>query len=49
MPKRTALEITPELAEECRRLVYAAAERHNIPPVYITSHMRGPAADKARK
>jgi|GEM_PF-3875760 hypothetical protein len=49
MPRRIARQITPELAEKCRSLVYAAAERHNIPPVYVTSHMRGPAPDKARK
>ena len=49
MPRRIARVITPELAEQCRVLVYAAAERHNIPPVHITSHMRSHAADKARK
>ncbi len=36
-------------AEKCRALVYAAAKRHRIPPVYVTAHVRMPAADEARK
>lgn len=49
MAKRTAPEITPELREQCRQLVYSAAEKYHIPPAYITAHTRFASADKARK
>ena len=32
----------------CRVLVYEAAERHGVPPVYVTAHVRVPAAVQAR-
>lgn len=49
MPKRVARIITPEVAEQCRQIVYVAAAKYDVPPVYITSHMRTIAADQARR
>ena len=48
MPK-VKLYLKESVAQECRDLVYAAAKKYDIPPVYITAHIRIPAADKARK
>lgn len=49
MPKRIARIITPEVADQCRQIVYVIAAKYDIPPVYITSHMRSMAADQARR
>lgn len=41
--------MTPELAEKCRQVVYAAASKYQIPPVYITAHIFSDAANHARR
>lgn len=42
-------ELTPELAAVCRTMVFRAAKKWNLPPVYVTAHIRKPGADNARK
>jgi hypothetical protein len=49
MPKSTAIPITPELAEQCRNLVIFTANKYELPPVYLTAHVRHVVADEARK
>jgi len=49
MPKPTAIPITPALAEECRNLVIFTANKYELPPVYLTAHVRHVVADEARK
>ena len=48
MPERK-LYLKESVAQKCRELVYEAAKKHGIPGVYITAHIRIPAADKARR
>jgi hypothetical protein len=49
MPKNAAVPFTPELAEQCRTLVIFTANKYELPPVYLTAHVRNPIADEARK
>lgn len=42
-------QMTWRLAARIRKLVYSAAEKHEIPPVCITAHVRSARADLARK
>lgn len=49
MPRNSPPQLTPFLAQKCRELVFATAERYGIPPVYITAHVRYRKADLARK
>jgi len=49
MPRQPPPELTPELARRIREMVFAAAKRHDIPPVWITAHVRYPAGDAARR
>lgn len=41
--------LSPALAERCRALVLFTARKYEIPPVYVTAHVRAPIADQARK
>jgi hypothetical protein len=41
--------MTAALAEECRTLVIFTARKYEIPPVFVTAHIRNPIADEARK
>jgi hypothetical protein len=41
--------MTRELAVQCRELVFKTAKEYDVPSVYITAHIRLPAADEARK
>ncbi|MEO5713589.1 MAG: hypothetical protein ABIT37_08865 [Luteolibacter sp.] len=49
MPRHSKQPITRELMDRCRKLVYAVAENYDLPPVYLTAHVRKPLADVARK
>lgn len=42
-------KMMPELAVHCRILAYRVAKKWNLPPVYITAHIRNFTADYARK
>ena len=46
---RRAPEMTPELLYKCRLLVVTIAQEHDVPPVFITAHVRHRVADQARK
>ena len=48
MPERK-LYLNESVAAKCRVLVYDAAKSYQIPPVWVTAHIRIPAADKARR
>lgn len=48
MSRRIARQLTPELAQQCRDVVYSVAKKYDIPPVYVTAHIRSQAADAAR-
>lgn len=41
--------MTLSLGLKCVRLIHATAKKYQVPPVFITSHVRSQAADKARK
>lgn len=47
IPRKPPPSLTPELREKVIALIMAA-DRHKIPPVYVTAHVRYPAADTAR-
>lgn len=49
MAYSNAPPLNAKLKALCRELVMDAAERHDVPPVYITSHVRVPAAVIARR
>lgn len=49
MPRQSAPTITPHLMQQCRTLVFKAADFYEVPPVTITAHTRMVAADAARK
>ena len=46
---RRAPEMTDEMLRKCRHLVYEAAIDYDVPPVFITAHIRNRKADEARK
>lgn len=48
MPAGKTSEISHELAEKIRQMVYAKAKEYGLPPVYLTAHIRSAVADKAR-
>jgi len=39
----------PSVRGECKRLLIAAAQRHNVPPAYVVAHIRTSGAVAARK
>lgn len=46
---KKAAAISAEVRESIRQRIYSLAEVYAIPPVYITAHVRYPAAFAARK
>lgn len=48
MAHSNAPPLDAKLMGYCRNLVFEAAEKHGVPPVYVTSHVRVPAAVQAR-
>jgi hypothetical protein len=48
MAHSNAPPLDAKLIGYCRALVYEAAKKHDVPPVYVTSHVRVPAAVQAR-
>ena len=48
MAPRQAADLDEAKAQRCRELVYAAAEKYQVPPAYIVAHIRGRKVDAAR-
>lgn len=48
MPRPKTPAITPQVVQRCRLFVIEAAEIYGVPPAYITAHVPGPSAHKAR-
>jgi hypothetical protein len=48
MPKTPPVKLNHATAERTRKLVYRVAKQFDIPPVYVTAHVRSRAADAAR-
>jgi hypothetical protein len=46
---RTAAPFTQQQKQQCRDIVYEVAREFDIPPVFITAHIRGKKADPARR
>jgi hypothetical protein len=42
-------QLTPEQKQKCRDVVMETAREFDIPPIYITAHIRGKKADTARR
>lgn len=48
MPKPGAPPLSEKVAQKCRDMVYDAAARYGVPPVFITAHIPSSAAHQAR-
>lgn len=48
MPRPNPVQLDAKTIARCRKLVFDAAERFQIPPVLITAHVRHRTADIAR-
>ena len=48
MAHSSAPPLDAKLMGYCRTLVFEAAAKHKVPPVYVTAHVRVPAAVQAR-
>ena len=45
---KTSVRLDTVTVERCRRLITKTAEKHAIPPVMITAHIRSVVVDQAR-
>lgn len=49
MPRYLGPVINPAIVQNCRNIITECAVKYQIPPAFVVAHVRGSAADAARK